>query len=435
MSGRRRSRPHQATSHDRMTLMLRQRFFLNRRVLGIAVVAVVVGVSFLSSSTIPHASAATGPLVWSDEFNGTAGTAPDTGKWGRDLGGGGFGNNELEYYTNGADNAAMDGQGNLVITARKENPAGYRCWYGSCQYTSARLNTAGRFTQQYGHIEARIKMPRGQGIWPAFWALGDNIGQVGWPASGEIDIMESVGRTPSTNYGSLHGPGYSGGNPLTGSYTLPGGQKFADDFHTFAVDWSPNVVSWSVDGNQYSRHTSADTNGNPWVYNHPFFLILNVAVGGTFPGNPDGSSTYPQRMLVDYVRVHAQDSGGGGGGAITGYGGKCVDVAGANSANGTQVQLYTCNGTNAQKWTRVADTLRALGKCLDVSGAGTANGTRVQLYDCNGTNAQRWTVGTDGTLRAMDKCLDATGVSSADGTPLQIWDCTGGANQKWSIRA
>jgi beta-glucanase (GH16 family) len=280
-----------------------------RRVTGLAVVAAVAGVSFLTGSTIPSASAATGPLVWSDEFNGATGTAPDTTKWGRDLGGGGFGNQELEFYTNGAANAAMDGQGHLVITARRENPTNNQCWYGRCQYTSARLNTNGKFTTMYGHIEARIKMPRGQGIWPAFWSLGSNLGSVGWPTSGEMDIMEAIGRQPSTNFGSLHGPGYSGGSALTSTFNLPGGQLFADAFHVFAIDWAPNLVAFSVDGTEYARRTPADARGNAWVFNHPFFLIMNVAVGGAFPGNPDATSTFPQQMTVDYVRVFAPASG------------------------------------------------------------------------------------------------------------------------------
>ncbi len=380
-------------------------------------------------------AAALGPLVWADDFNGAAGTAPDSSHWGYDTGGSGWGNNELEYYTTSTSNAALDGAGHLVITARKENPGGYSCWYGSCQYTSARLLTSGKFTQQYGHIEARIKLPRGQGLWPAFWMLGSNIGSVGWPTSGEIDIMENVGREPSVNHGSLHGPGYSGGNPLTGTYTLPGGAAFADDFHTFAVDWDPSGVSFSVDGNVYERHTPADTNGNPWVFDHPFFILLNVAVGGSFPGSPDSSTSFPQQMVVDYVHVYAQGSSSTRTGAITGYGGKCVDVAGANPADGTQVQLYTCNGTNAQQWTVNSNgTLNALGKCLDVSGGGTADGTKVQLWTCNGTGAQQWTASGGQLVNPQSgKCLDATGVSSADGTPLQIWSCTGGANQKWTL--
>src|SRR5690242_5733645 len=342
------------------------------------------------AATAQRLPAAIGGLTWADDFSGAAGTAPDPGRWAHDTGGGGWGNNELEYYTDSTGNAALDGAGHLVITARKENPAGYSCWYGSCQYTSARLLTSGRFTQQYGHFEASIKIPRGQGLWPAFWMLGDNIGSVGWPNSGEIDIMENIGREPNTVHGSMHGPGYSGGNPLTGSYSLPGGQAFADGFHTFAIDWAPGSVAFSVDGVVYERHTPADTNGNQWVFDHPFFIIMNVAVGGNWPGSPDGSTVFPQQMVVDYVHVYANDTGGGGGGSgpITGYGGKCVDVAGANSANGTQVQLWTCNGTSAQQWTMSSDgTVRALGKCLDVSGGGTANGTKVQLWDCNGTGA------------------------------------------------
>jgi beta-glucanase (GH16 family) len=412
------------------------------RRLGLALATVLVAtsavvVSAITSPALPRASAATGALTWADDFNGTAGTAPDPSKWLRETGGGGWGNNELEYYTSSTSNAALDGNGNLVITARRENPAGYSCWYGSCQYTSARLNTSGRFTQAYGRFEARIKIPRGQGLWPAFWMLGDNIGSVGWPQSGEIDTMENVGFEPGTVHGSLHGPGYSGGSPLTGWYTLPNGAALADAFHTYAVDWAPDSISFSIDGIQYERHTPADTNGNAWVFNHPFFIILNVAVGGNWPGSPNASTTFPQQMTVDYVHVYAY-SAGGGAGAITGLGGKCVDVAGANPANGTQVQLYTCNGTSAQQWTVGGDgTIRALGKCLDVAAAGTADGTKLQLYDCNGTGAQRWTytAGHDLVNPQANKCVDATGSSSADGTPLQIWTCSGGANQKWTIPA
>jgi beta-glucanase (GH16 family) len=406
-----------------------------RRGLVLAAAVVFAMAPAFVSPTTHQAEAAVGGLTWSDEFNGVAGTAPDSGKWVRESGGSGWGNNELQYYTSSTSNAAMDGNGHLVITARKENPAGYGCWYGSCQYTSARLNTAGRFTQAYGRFEARIKVPRGQGLWPAFWMLGDNIGSVGWPASGEIDVMENVGYEPGTVHGSLHGPGYSGGNPLTGWYTLPGGAALADSFHTFAVDWVPDSVTFYIDGIQYQRRTPADTS-SPWVFNHPFFLILNVAVGGNWPGSPNASTSFPQQMVVDYVRVYAWNSGGGATGQITGFGGKCVDVAAANSANGTRVQLYTCNGTNAQRWTVGTDgTIRALGKCLDVSGGSTANGAAVQLWDCNGSGAQRWQSNAARELinPQSGKCLDATGISSADGTPLQIWACSGGANQKWTL--
>ncbi|MFJ1541240.1 ricin-type beta-trefoil lectin domain protein [Micromonospora chalcea] len=388
-------------------------------------------------TVVPHspAIAAPGAVTWSDDFNGPAGAAPDASKWRYDIGGGGWGNNELQYYTNSTRNAALDGNGNLVITARRENPSGYSCWYGSCQYTSARLLTNGTFAQAYGRFEARIKVPRGQGLWPAFWMLGNDIGTNPWPGSGEIDIMENVGYAPSTVWGTLHGPGYSGGSGVGASTSLPGGQALADAFHTFAVDWAPDSITWYLDGVAYSRKTPADIGGNRWVFDHPFFMIMNVAVGGNWPGSPDGSTTFPQTMTIDYVRVHAWDNGGGGaGGQIIGYGNKCVDVASANTANGTPVQLWTCNGTAAQRWSWNADgSVRALGKCLDVAAGSTASGAKVQLYDCNGTGAQKWVFSAAGDIvnPQANKCLDATGPSSADGTRLQIWDCTGAANQKW----
>jgi hypothetical protein len=281
-----------------------------------------------------------------------------------------------------------------------------------------------------------MKIPRGQGMWPAFWMLGNDIGQVGWPNSGEIDVMENVGFEPSTVHGTLHGPGYSGTGGIGAAYTLPGGQKFADAFHTFAVDWSPEAITWSVDGTVYQRRTPADLGGQKWVFNKPFFLILNLAVGGYWPGDPDGSTVLPQQLLVDYVRVSTDSGQPGGGGAITGIGGKCVDVAGANTANGTPVQLYDCNGSAAQRWSVGSDgTIRALGKCLDVASGGTADGTPVQLWDCNGSGAQQWAVPSarDVVNIQANKCLAATGGSSANGTRLQIWTCTGTPDQKWTV--
>lgn len=381
-------------------------------------------------------TAAAATTTFADEFDGPAGSAVDGGKWQIETGDN-VDNHERQYYTSGNNNAALDGQGHLVITARKENPSNYQCWYGTCQYTSARLNTSGKFTQQYGHVEARMKVPRGQGMWPAFWMLGDDIGQVGWPNSGEIDVMENVGFEPSTVHGTLHGPGYSGSAGIGAGYTLPGGQAFADDFHTFAVDWAPDSVTWSVDGNVYQHRTPADTGGNTWAFNKPFFLILNLAVGGYWPGDPDGGTTFPQQLVVDHVRVTTSDDGATGtGGRITGLAGKCMDVAAANNANGTPVQLYDCNGSEAQRWTVGTDgTIRALGKCLDVASGGTADGTPVQLWDCNGSAAQKWAVSgaRDIVNPQADKCLDVTGNSSANSTRLQIWTCGGTANQKWTV--
>jgi beta-glucanase (GH16 family) len=262
------------------------------------------------------------------------------------------------------------------------------------------------------------------------------LGGGNWPNDGEIDIMENIGKEPATVHGTIHGPGYSGAGGIGAAYNHPNGWSFADDFHTFAVDWAPDSITWSVDGVQYERRTPADLNGNTWVFNHPFFMIMNVAVGGGWPGNPDGSTQMPQTMTVDYVRVSTLGSSGGTGSQITGLAGKCLDVAGANAADGTTVQLYGCNGTNAQQWTRPGDgTIRALGKCLDVANAGVADGTRVQLATCNGNAAQQWTYtsGHDLVNPQANKCLDVTGNNSADSTPTQIWTCSGGANQKWTV--
>jgi beta-glucanase (GH16 family) len=389
-----------------------------------------------ANAPAPAAAApAAAAITFSDEFDGPAGSAVDGGKWQIETGDN-VNNHERQYYTAGNRNAALDGQGHLVITARRENPDNYQCWYGRCEYTSARLNTAGKFTTTYGRVEARMKIPRGQGMWPAFWMLGNDIGQVGWPNSGEIDVMENVGFEPSTVHGTLHGPGYSGTGGIGAAYTLPGGQKFADAFHTFAVDWSPEAITWSVDGTVYQRRTPADLGGQKWVFNKPFFLILNLAVGGYWPGDPDGSTVLPQQLLVDYVRVSTDSGQPGGGGAITGIGGKCVDVAGANTANGTPVQLYDCNGSAAQRWSVGSDgTIRALGKCLDVTSGGTTDGTPVQLWDCNGSGAQQWAVpaARDVVNIQANKCLAATGGSSANGTRLQIWTCTGTPDQKWTV--
>jgi beta-glucanase (GH16 family) len=237
-------------------------------------------------------------LVWADEFNQPDGSAPDSSKWGYDTGGTGWGNNELEYYTLGTTNTWIQG-GQLIIEARIQN-------LGGRTNTSARLKTKGKWSWTRGRIEARIKIPRGQGIWPAFWTLGANIDSVNWPTCGEIDIMENIGREPGTVHGTLHGPGYSGGNGIGGPYTLPGGAAFADDFHLFAIQWETNRIQWFVDNQPYfSAATTSIPPGSNWVFNAPQFILLNVAVGGGWPGYPDSTTTFPQRMLVDYVRVYA----------------------------------------------------------------------------------------------------------------------------------
>lgn len=244
-------------------------------------------------------------LTWSDEFDGPDGSAVDPTKWKHDVGGTGWGNQELEYYTDGTQNAVQQG-GYLVITATPNGASQYTCSYpdgGACQYTSARLLTQGLFSQTYGRFEARAKMPYGQGLWPAFWMLGDDIDTVSWPACGEIDILETIGTDITDNHGSLHAPSF---NP-TAIYPLPDGGSYADGFHVFAAEWEPGVVRFYVDDALYETVTSAqaDGGGAVWEFDgHPFFLLVNVAVGGQWPGSPDNTTVFPQTLQVDWVRVY-----------------------------------------------------------------------------------------------------------------------------------
>ena len=232
-------------------------------------------------------------LVWQDEFDGDT---LDLTKWKPETGGHGWGNNELEYYTVRPGNARLE-NGQLIIEAREEDYLGRK-------YTSARLKTEGLGEWQYGRIEARLKIPRGQGIWPAFWMLGNNISRIGWPNSGEIDIMENIGKEPSIVHGTLHGPGYSGCCAIGSGYTLPSGQLH-DAYHVYAVEWEENVFRWYIDSTLYFTVTRATVEARgPWVFSHPFFIIMNVAVGGAWPGNPDATTVMPQQMKVDYVRVY-----------------------------------------------------------------------------------------------------------------------------------
>lgn len=236
-------------------------------------------------------------LVWSDEFNGAPGAPPDLSKWAYDLGGGGWGNHELEVHTDSRSNSYLDGEGNLVIQALQPTPG---------HYTSARLKTQGKFSTAYGRVEARIKIPYGQGIWPAFWMLGNNQKDAGWPACGEIDIMENIGREPGVVHGTVHGPGYAREYGIGRTFKLAAG-RFADDYHIYAVEWAPERIDFIVDSIVY--HTVTPNSlpaGAKWVYDHPFFVILNVAVGGNWPGNPDATSVFPQKMLVDWVRVYGR---------------------------------------------------------------------------------------------------------------------------------
>ena len=243
-------------------------------------------------------------LKWSDEFNGPNGSEPDWSKWVSESGGNGWGNRELQYYTHRPQNVRLE-NGSLVIEAISETfkgPDGVKR-----NYTSARLKTDGRFSQRYGRFEARIQVPTGKGVWPAFWMLGDDFRTAGWPACGEIDVMEIIGSEPAIIRGSVHGPGYSGTNPLTKAYALPKGE-FTSDFHIFALAWESQELRFYVDGKLYATKTPGDLPpGRRWVFDHPFFIILNLAVGGDLPGNPDESTVFPRRMMVDYVRVYSRN--------------------------------------------------------------------------------------------------------------------------------
>ena len=234
-------------------------------------------------------------LVWQDEFDSDG--APDATKWSYDIGTGpdsdGWGNSELETYTSNTNNIIVK-DGSLQITAISTGSS----------YTSARIKTQGLFEQAYGRFEARIKLPWGPGLWPAFWMLGNNKSTDGWPQCGEIDVMEGKGQEPNIVHGTVHGPGYSGGNAITSSYGLENG-RFDTDYHIYAVEWTENCIDFYVDNTLYNRITPGDVTGT-WVYNRPFFVLLNLAVGGSYVGYPNAYTPFPQTMYVDYVRVYKE---------------------------------------------------------------------------------------------------------------------------------
>jgi beta-glucanase (GH16 family) len=265
------------------------------RLLGLVMVMLSIALLFGCNSE----EELTWQLVWEDEFDGPAGQLPDTTRWRFDKGTN-WGNDQLEYDTDRPENVSLTGGGHLAITAREES-------YLEQEYTSGRINTWGHFEHGYGRFEARIRLPVGQGIWPAFWLLGADFGTVGWPDCGEIDIMEYRGQEPSIIHGSLHGPGYSGGDALTLSYTLAA-DRFDAGFHVFAVQWDASRITWYVDDTPFLAITPRDLpSGTDWVFDHPFFIILNVAVGGNFVGSPDSTTVFPQTMLVDWVRVYRRE--------------------------------------------------------------------------------------------------------------------------------
>jgi beta-glucanase (GH16 family) len=272
---------------------------------------VVAGLALATQASGCNSQPPSWNLAWQDEFDGPAGAPPDPAYWVHDVGGGGWGNAQLEFDTARPENASLDGEGHLAIIARKES-------YQGRDYTSARINTRGRFEQSLGRWEARIRLPVGQGLWPAFWMLGASYTEVGWPACGEIDIMEQRGQEPGVVHGSLHATGYSGGGAITAPYvcTVPPTCAappcaplcpFNEDFHVFAVEVEASRIAFEVDGAVYHEvKRERLPPGAAWPFEHPFFVLLDVAVGGSFVGAPDVTTVFPQTMLVDYVRYYQQ---------------------------------------------------------------------------------------------------------------------------------
>jgi hypothetical protein len=257
-----------------------------------------IEVAFLRRSTVSPR------LVWSDEFNGARNSPVDSHRWRHETGGA-WGEGELQSYTSRRSNSHQDGRGRLMIVARAERFRGMDSI--TRDHTSARISTQGRYSFRYGTFEARLRMPVGRGLWPAFWALGDDIDEVGWPECGEIDVMEHLGQEPTTATGTIHGPRDDGGADADYKpgrsvvHTTP----LAQEFHTYGAQWLPGSIQLSFDGRPYWSITAADLPaGSRWVFDHPFFLILNIAVGGEWAGSPDASTTFPQALLVDYVRVY-----------------------------------------------------------------------------------------------------------------------------------
>jgi hypothetical protein len=384
--------------------------------------------------------------VFSDDFNGAAGSGADS-QWMYDTGpGSNFGTGEIETMTNSTSNVHLDGNGDLDITALGSASS----WTsGRIQTTSANVGAPAG-----GELEvtASIEQPSGGlGYWPAFWMLGP--GQ--WPENGEIDVMEDV-NSLSELAGTIHcgtDPGGPCNEPDGIGSGLTSCSGCQSGYHTYSMilnrtNTSDESITFYLDGNQYFSVSESQVGTATWqaAYDHNLSVILDLAMGGGFPNGvcdcttPTSSTASGGTMSVAYVAAYSTSGGGStpsSGGPITGYDGLCVDVRGANPADFTPVQVYTCNGTDAQQWTVVeaGSTLHALGKCMDIDGGGTADGTTVDLYDCNDTGAQVFIPQSDGALYnpQSGKCLDDTNWSTTPGTQLQIWDCTGNANQQWNL--
>jgi len=415
-----------------------------------------IGVVLLAGTVGLHAQ--TWNIQWSDEFNAVANTPPSSSTWTFDLGGGGWGNGELEFYcapfssvspcNPNASNLYEDGNGNLVINAINSNGT----------WTSGRMNTSGKETFQYGRIEARMKLEVGDGYWPAFWMLGNDIGSVGWPTSGEQDIMEWVqSYGPTTTSSTVHGPGYSGANGIGSQFTFPNGGRIDDgNYHIYGVVWTANQMQFYRDNPLQPFFTMTPANipsGDQWVYNQPFFILLNFAIGGGgFPGNTDSSTPASGNVLVDYVRVYQTSStiSSSNWYSVTNKNsGSCVDDTNHGTTNGTFVQQWACGGgqTN-QEWQFTPTdsgyytvTSRNTPLVWDVTGGAGATGTgvKIQLWSYGGGTNQQWKPVSLGNgayefvARNSGLCLDTPSASTANGVQLQQYTCNGTAAQAFFL--
>ena len=283
--------------------------------IGLAASALIAGQSSVSQGVTPapKQAALSKKLVWKQEFTGKAGTKPNSKIFNYDLGGGGWGNNEHQAYTN--HNAELTGTGQLAIKLKRitvdpddlyemcpiDTPG------NACEFESSRLQTKGKLNFKYGRLEARIKVPVGDGTWPAFWLLGSDISTNAWPNCGEIDIMETKGSEPYTVHGTAHGPGYSGGDGIVNTRTLS--TKLGAGYHVYALDWTPNKMQWSVDGKIYHTVTPSIVGNHTYVFNKSMFMIMNVAAGGWFAGDIDPDLNSAQ-MTIDYIRYYKLGSFG-----------------------------------------------------------------------------------------------------------------------------
>jgi len=385
--------------------------------------------------------------IFSDDFNGASGSAVDS-QWMYDTGpGSSFGTGEIETMTNSTSNVHLDGNGDLDITALG---SGSSWTSGRIQTTSANVGAPAG-----GELEvtASIEQPNpanGLGYWPAFWMLGP--GQ--WPENGEIDILEDVNAL-SEHSSTIH-CGTDPGGPCnepdgigSGLLSCSGCQT---GYNTYTMilnrtNTSDESITFYLNGNETFSVSESQVGTSTWqaAYDHNMSIIFDLAMGGGYPDGvcdctaPSSATTSGGTMSVAYVAAYTTTGSGSGGGTvtgpITGYEGLCLDDRGASTADFNPVQVYTCNGTDAQQWTVESnDTLEVLGGCLDVNSAGTANGTTVDYYPCNGTVAQVWVPQSDGALLNPNsgKCLDDTGYGGS-GTQVQIWSCTGNDNQEWKL--